>query len=265
MPDPPSHRPAGERISFSRLAFATGLRDRPLAAGDRHWPFATGDRARPVCRSPAPTNRPRPTARHRTAIPVAISDNISPDDVPEVRRAAAIVRDMTIDDLAPVFHLGEVLFKSDLYPSLYRTWEAWEVTGHYNTDPEFCSIAEVDGGFAGFLLGTVIEKDGWTYGYIQWLGVHPDFQRLGVADTLVDKFVERTISEGARTILIDTDPANEPAVRFFTRKGFGNTRQHIYMSLDLTGHDYYGKLLDYERDKTERASRKLRRRRLANS
>jgi hypothetical protein len=33
------------------------------------------------------------------------------------------VREMGIDDLAPVYHLGERLFTSDLYPSLYRTWE----------------------------------------------------------------------------------------------------------------------------------------------
>lgn len=173
------------------------------------------------------------------------------------------VREMAIDDLAPVFHLGETLFTRDRYPTLYRTWDEWEVTGLYNTDPGFCLVAEVNGDFAGFILGTVIDKNRYTYGYILWLGVDPNHQRQGVADKLVDKFVERTLGEGARTILADTDPNNTPAVNFFTRKGFGNVRQHVYLSLDLAEHDYYGKLIDYERDKAERTTRKLDRQRSA--
>jgi ribosomal protein S18 acetylase RimI-like enzyme len=175
------------------------------------------------------------------------------------RRDPVLIRDMVIDDLAPVFHLGEQLFKNELYPTLYRTWDEWEVTGLYNTDPEYCLIAEVDGEFAGFVLGTVIEKQ-LTYGYINWLGVDHKFQRRGVADSLVDRFVERTIHQGARSLFIDTDPANEPAVKFFARKGFGNVRQHIYMSLDLSRHEYYGRLIDYEQDQVERTARKHRRR-----
>lgn len=175
------------------------------------------------------------------------------------QRDRVLIRDMVIDDLAPVFHLGEQLFKNELYPTLYRTWDEWEVTGLYNTDPEYCLIAEVDGEFAGFVLGTVIEKQ-LTYGYINWLGVDHKFQRRGVADSLVDRFVERTIHQGARSLFIDTDPANEPAVKFFARKGFGNVRQHIYMSLDLSRHEYYGRLIDYEQDQVERTARKHRRR-----
>lgn len=184
-----------------------------------------------------------------------LTDAIAPPD----RRDRVLIRDMVIDDLAPVFHLGEQLFKNELYPTLYRTWDEWEVTGLYNTDPEYCLIAEVDGEFAGFVLGTVIEKQ-LTYGYINWLGVDHKFQRRGVADSLVDRFVERTIHQGARSLFIDTDPANEPAVKFFARKGFGNVRQHIYMSLDLSRHEYYGRLIDYEQDQVERAARKHRRR-----
>ncbi|MFG3818937.1 GNAT family N-acetyltransferase [Limnothrix redekei LRLZ20PSL1] len=172
---------------------------------------------------------------------------------------AVITRDMTIDDLAPVFHLGEQLFQNELYPTLYRTWDEWEVTGLYNTDPEYCLIAEVEGEFAGFVLGTVIEKQ-VTYGYINWLGVDHRFQRRGVADSLVDRFVERTIHQGARSLFIDTDPANEPAVKFFTRKGFDNVRRHVYMSLDLGQHPYFGRLIDYEQDQVERTARKHRRR-----
>jgi ribosomal protein S18 acetylase RimI-like enzyme len=171
------------------------------------------------------------------------------------------IRDMGIDDLAGVYHLGERLFTSDLYPSLYRTWEEWEVIGLYNTDPEYCLVAEIEGELGGFALGTVINKPSWTYGYIIWLGVNPDFQRRGIADKLVDKMVERMIDEGARFMMVDTDPANVAAVNFFTRKGFGNARKHVFLSLNLSKHEYYGRLLAYERDKAERVRIKRPRRR----
>lgn len=164
------------------------------------------------------------------------------------------IRELEIDDLAPVYHLGEELFTSDLYPYLYRTWDEWEVIGLYNTDPEYCLVAEIEEQLAGFVLGTVISKASWTYGYIIWLGVSPRFQRRGIADKLVDKLVERMIEDGVRFMLADTDPANIPAVNFFTRKGFGNTREHIFLSMNLSKHERYKKLLAKERkrEKTQK-------------
>jgi len=162
------------------------------------------------------------------------------------------IRDMSIDDIAPVYHLGEELFTSDLYPYIYRTWDEWEVIGMYNTDPEYCLVAVVEGQIAGFTLGTTIRKASWIYGYIVWLGVSPRFQRQGIADQLVDRIVERMIDEGARFMMVDTDPANLPAIKFFTRKGFGNVRKHVFLSMNLTKHEYYGKLIAYERSKADR-------------
>ncbi|MEH1947765.1 MAG: GNAT family N-acetyltransferase [Nostoc sp.] len=169
---------------------------------------------------------------------------------------AIYVRELGIDDIAPIYHLGESLFTSDLYPYLYRTWDEWEVIGLYNTDPEYCLVAETDGELAGFILGTIITKASWTYGYILWLGVSPKYQRRGVADKLVDKVVARMIEDGARFMLVDTDPTNTSALKFFSRKGFGNTRQHIFLSMNLSKHEYYGRLIDYEHQKAERAGYK---------
>ncbi len=166
---------------------------------------------------------------------------------------AIYVRELGIDDIAPVFHLGEELFTSDLYPYLYRTWDEWEVIGLYNTDPEYCLVAEIDEQLAGFVLGTIITKASWTYGYILWLGVSPKFQRRKVADKLVDRIIARMIEDGARFMLVDTDPANTPAVKFFKCKGFGDVRQHIVLSMNLGKHEFYSKLIEYEHQKAERA------------
>ena len=169
---------------------------------------------------------------------------MEPDRTPPV-----LIRDLEIDDLAPVYHLGEALFTSDRYPYLYRTWDEWEVIGLYNTDPEYCLVAEVNDTLAGFILGTIITKASWTYGYIIWLGVSPQFQRRGIADKLVDKIVERTIADGARFMMVDTDPANDPAMTFFKRKGFNSPQQHIVLSMNLSKHEYYGKLIASKRKK----------------
>ncbi len=175
--------------------------------------------------------------------------------------SSVFIREMGVDDIAPVYHLGESLFTSDLYPYLYRIWDEWEVIGLYNTDAEFCLVAEADGQLAGFVLGTIISKASWVYGYIIWLGVSPAFQRRRIADKLVDKLVERMVEEGARIMYVDTDPANLPAMKFFNRKGFGNARKHVFLSMNLTKHEYYGRLIAYERDKSEREGTRRPRRR----
>ena len=37
-------------------------------------------------------------------------------------KVEVIIREMEIDDLSAVYHLGEKLFTSDEFPILYRTW-----------------------------------------------------------------------------------------------------------------------------------------------
>ncbi len=98
------------------------------------------------------------------------------------------IRQMEIDDISAVYHLGEQLFTSEGFPILYRTWDQYEVTDYFTSDPDYCLIAETEpkGEIVGFIIGTTIEKEGtaWKkYGYISWIGVDPSFQRtnLGAA------------------------------------------------------------------------------------
>ena len=153
------------------------------------------------------------------------------------------IRPMEIDDIPIVYHLGEELFTSELAPSLYRTWDEWEVTGLFNTDPDYCLVAEVDDIPIGFVLGTTLKKGSWTYGYIIWLGVKAEFQRRRIADALVDEIISIMVDDGARLVICDTDPANGKAISFFHRKGFGNEREHVYLSLNIAKHPAYSKLL----------------------
>lgn len=153
------------------------------------------------------------------------------------------IREMAIDDLPVVYHIGESLFTSDRYPSLYRTWDEWEVTGLFNTDPEYCLVAEIDDQTVGFVLATILKKASWTYGYIVWLGVEERYQRRHIADLLLDEIIAILIEDGARMVICDTDPSNKKAMGFFKRKGFGNEREHVFLSLNLEKHPDYRPLL----------------------
>jgi ribosomal protein S18 acetylase RimI-like enzyme len=181
------------------------------------------------------------------------------------------VRTMEIDDLAEVYYLGEEVFKPDLWPMLYRSWDEYEVTTLYNTDGEYCLVAENDDEesdqrIVGFILGTVIAKGGtaWNYGYVIWLCAHPDWQREGVASKLVDKLVETMIEEdGIRIMMADTDPENVKAVKFFRKKGFSDEKPHVYLSTNLEHNALYSSLIHASREAALDAEYLRRIRRLA--
>ena len=93
-----------------------------------------------------------------------------------------IIRNIKIDDLAEIFHLGEKIFTAKEVPTLYRTWDEYEVLTPFHTEPEYSFVAECEGKIAGFVIGkTIIKKyTAWNYGHLIWLGVSPEFQGCGI-------------------------------------------------------------------------------------
>jgi len=145
------------------------------------------------------------------------------------------VRIATIDDLGAIFHLGETVFTSQDFSNLYRTWDEYEVTNLFNSETEHVLVAEVDEKVVGFAMGTVIDKarSAWSYGHLLWLGIDPNFARQGIAGKLFDRFREIMEEEGVRMLMVDTQADNHPAIQFFTRKGFENPTEHVYLTLNL--------------------------------
>jgi ribosomal protein S18 acetylase RimI-like enzyme len=152
------------------------------------------------------------------------------------KRNSLLVREMEIDDLAGVFHLGEKIFTAREVPNLYRTWDEYEVVNLFQSDPEFCLVAESDERIVGFILGTTIEKSqsAWKYGHLVWLGVDPDYHRQGIAVKLFKHFRSLMLESGVRMLLTDTEADNLPALHFFCEMGFGQPQQHIYLTLNLS-------------------------------
>ncbi len=159
------------------------------------------------------------------------------DDPPrQHKRPEITVREMSIDDVAAVFHLGERIFTASQVPNLYRTWDEYEILEPFQTNSELCLVAEADDEVVGFALGTTIEKSrsAWKYGHLIWLGVEPAYHKLGVAERLFHQMRNLMSRDGVRIVIVDTEASNVGALRFFEKMGFGKPLPHIYLSLNLS-------------------------------
>ncbi len=157
-----------------------------------------------------------------------------PSERPRRKRTKTNIREMVIDDISAVYHLGERLFTSEEYPILYRTWDQFEVTDYFTSDPDYCLVAELEPGgkIVGFAIGTTIEKEGtaWKkYGYLSWIGVDDAFQRTNLGYRLYRKLEQIWKRNGVRMVIADTDAENLPAISFFKSIGFADSSQHVWL------------------------------------
>lgn len=164
-----------------------------------------------------------------------------PDSSEQKRKKSVVLRQMQIDDIATVFHLGERLFTARSVPNLFRTWDEYEVISFFQNDSEYCLVAETDDEdelIVGFVLGTTVTKShsAWKYGYLVWLGVDPDFHESGIASKLFHRFRDLMLDDGARMLLVDSEADNLPALHFFRKMGFNHPQEHIYLALNLDAH-----------------------------
>jgi len=146
------------------------------------------------------------------------------------------IRAMDIDDLASVYHLGERLFTSEEWPILYRTWDPYEVTEYFSSDPEYCLVAEVDSTIVGFVLATTIEKEGtaWKrYGYLAWMGIDEAYQRRKLGRRLYRRLEDQLAEDGVRMVIVDTDGDNADAIAFFRAVGFSPRSEHLWLAKTL--------------------------------
>ena len=146
------------------------------------------------------------------------------------------IRQMEIDDVSAVYHLGEVLFTSEEFPILYRTWDPYEVTDYFTSDPEYCLAAEADGKIVGFILANTIEKEGtaWKkYGYLSWIGVSPEYQRFNLGERLYNRLEDILEEDGVRMVIADTEAGNEKAIEFMKAMGFSVRAEHVWLAKTL--------------------------------
>ncbi|MCO5068444.1 MAG: GNAT family N-acetyltransferase [Verrucomicrobia bacterium] len=148
---------------------------------------------------------------------------------------------MALRDLSDVYELGAQLFTAEKWPTLYRAWDEHEILNLFNSESEYCLVAECDEVIVGFALGTMMRKprNSWSYGWLLWLGVSPRFKRRGLGGRLINKLTDTFIDDGARMMLVDTDAQNKTALGLFRKMGFADEMNHVYLSKNLHAHPRY--------------------------
>lgn len=143
---------------------------------------------------------------------------------------------MGIDDIPAVYRLGEKFFTSEEYPTLYRTWDPFEVTEYFSSDPDYCLVAELHGAIVGFALATTIEKKrtAWKkYGYLAWILIDDEQQRQHTGKRLYRELEKRWRKIGVRMVIVETGSDNKEAISFFKSTGFSPTAKHIWLAKTL--------------------------------
>jgi len=96
-------------------------------------------------------------------------------------------------------------------------------------------VAEVEGRVVGFILG---DASGWEYGipdtvgYIDTIGVDPDYQGYGVGRTLLEEMLTHLRKVGVRTLYTYVNWRDGDLLSFFDRVGF-RRGDMINLEMDL--------------------------------
>lgn len=77
-------------------------------------------------------------------------------------------------------------------------------------------VSHIDGEMSGFVIAGITD----TYGFIQRLAVHPNFQRRGQASSLVENSLSWIHSHGCRSTVVNTEVSNAAALSIYERNGF---------------------------------------------
>jgi ribosomal protein S18 acetylase RimI-like enzyme len=152
-----------------------------------------------------------------------------------------MVRPMTLEDLDAIFSIDreirrrkqsityenlttERLFAMD--SQVGRLAEPASYIDLIRTASEFLAlglVAELEGHVRGFILGKTSHAEEATtdVGVIPILGVHPDYQRRGVATQLVNTLCQKYRSKGIQVARIGVDQRDKPLLNFVEHMGFG--------------------------------------------
>jgi len=104
-------------------------------------------------------------------------------------------------------------------------------------------VAEVNGDLVGFLIG-FLSPALTDEAYIHFVGVHPDYRKLGVGRTLYERFFDLASKAGRHRVRCVTSPVNDMSIAFHRSLGFqlaertdDSSQVSIYQNYDGPGED----------------------------
>ncbi|MEA3361431.1 MAG: GNAT family N-acetyltransferase [Thermodesulfobacteriota bacterium] len=127
----------------------------------------------------------------------------------------------------------------------------WERELRKNNEGRFLGsfVAEVEGKVIGFILGDVGSREFGmpeNMGWIHTVGVHPDYQHMGIARRLFDDYKERFLKLDVDVVYTIVSLSDNMQLPFFEKIGFRQGNR-IYLEFDIRKEPPEGgKLTDYE-------------------
>lgn len=85
-------------------------------------------------------------------------------------------------------------------------------------DPDLFLVGEVDGNIVGTVMGGYEGHRGW----INYLGVHPNYRRKGFAAELMNAVEMRIKDKGCPKINLQVRETNTAVIKFYDSIGYGN-------------------------------------------
>jgi ribosomal protein S18 acetylase RimI-like enzyme len=122
---------------------------------------------------------------------------------------------MEVRDFAAVYELG--LGSYDITDKPYNYWSIREVADHLERNPGLCFVAEADGRIVGFLLGDETFEILEDTAHLEWIAVHQNYRRQGVAQRLLQEAVAAVERLGRTAVVADIASGN-PYSRGLARK-----------------------------------------------
>lgn len=136
-----------------------------------------------------------------------------------------IIRTMKPEDIGAIIAIDQILTGNERATTLSDL-----VTEDLMSAMELSSVAEINNQVVGFILArhAYIGEPVVEAGLIQGLGIHPLYQRRGIATQLINALTERSRSKSIKTLRVMLGEQDSTMKDFFTRVNFRLAQLRVY-------------------------------------
>jgi predicted N-acetyltransferase YhbS len=143
----------------------------------------------------------------------------------DIKLEKPIIRPMKPEDIGAIIAIDQILTGNERATTLSDL-----VTEDLMAAIELSSIAEVNDQVVGFVLArhAYIGEPVVEAGLIQGLGVHPLYQRRGIATRLINALTESSRAKGIKTLRVMLGEQDSSMKDFFARVNFRLAQLRVY-------------------------------------
>lgn len=145
-----------------------------------------------------------------------------------------VVREARRDELERLLIIENLSFK-DPYPLFILDF-------YLKLTPDTFLVAETEGKVVGFVIGL---KEGWSWGHLISIAVHPEFRGRGIGRRLMEECLARLRSKGVKRVRLEVRVSNRRAIELYRKLGF--RVEDLLPNYYRDGEDAYLMVLELER------------------